>query len=172
MPKLFRLQSIGRIRSLLLLIIVAGGLLTACGGQTKSDPTPNLDTEANATAALVPTALSGPPRIGPVVWARTIDPATGAPANTDTLTTDAPAIYAVFPIESLPAGSQLVAHWYFNDTSLDALDSAMRIDQDRNTGWLEFHIERVDSESWPRGRYAVVVDDGTTELQRAEITIS
>ena len=71
-----------------------------------------------------------------------------------------------------PAGSQLVATWFFNDTSLDALDSAMRIDRDRDSGWIEFHIERTGSDSWPDGVYEIVVSDGTNELQRSEITIS
>ena len=81
-------------------------------------------------------------------------------------------IYAVVPIESLPAGSQLVASWYFNDTSLEALGSAIRIDRDRDSGWLEFHIERTGADPWPDGEYEIVISDGTDELQRSQVVIS
>ncbi len=118
----------------------------------------------------VATALSGTPRIGEAVWTSVIQPETNAPVALAPKGTDA-TIYAVFPIESLPAGSQLVASWFFNDTSLDALDSAMRIDTDRVSGWIEFHIERTGTEPWPDGDYEIVVSDGTNELQRAVVSI-
>jgi hypothetical protein len=119
----------------------------------------------------VATALTGTPRLGEAVWTSAIAGETNAPLAQSPQLTDE-TIYAVFPIESLPAGSQLLASWYFNDTSLDALDSAMRIDRDRDSGWIEFHIERTGPQPWPDGEYAIVVTDGTNEIQRAVITIS
>ncbi len=113
----------------------------------------------------------GTPRLGEAVWTSAVMARNERSDRACAQLTDA-TIYAVFPIESLPAGSQLLASWYFNDTSLDALDSAMRIDQDRTSGWIEFHIERTGSEPWPDGEYAIVVTDGTNEVQRAVITIS
>jgi hypothetical protein len=65
-----------------------------------------------------------------------------------------------------------MASWFFNDTTLDALSSAMRIDRDRVSGWVEFHIERTGSEPWPDGEYMVVITDGTTELQRAVVSLT
>jgi hypothetical protein len=48
----------------------------------------------------------------------------------------------------------------------------MRIDRDRVSGWIEFHIERTGAEPWPDGDYEIVVTDGTNELQRSVVTIS
>lgn len=172
MPTLFRSKCCNRPIPLILLIIVACVMLTACGAGPESvSSTPEIATPS-PSPEFVPTALSGPPRIGSVVWAQSIEPQSRAPVDAGSLTVEAPVIYAVLPIESLPAGSQLIAHWYFNNTSLDALDSSMRIDQDRTSGWLEFHIEQTGTEPWPAGRYELAVTDGTNELQRAEITIS
>lgn len=153
-------------------LIVACGLLAACG------PDKNASSEATDTAVVTvtsepsPTALSGPPRVGEAIWTNSIEPETNAPVAAATPTIGDTTIYAVFPVVSLPAGSQIVASWYFNDTSLDALGSAMRIDQDRTSGWIEFHIERTGSTPWPDGIYEVVLTDGTNELQRSDITIS
>ncbi len=135
----------------------------------RTRPRPPVDTDV---PELSPTALSGPARVGDVIWASTIEPQTNAPVTASTPVVGDTTIYAVFPIVSLPAGSQLIASWYFNDTSLDALNSAMRIDQDRTSGWIEFHIERTGTDPWPDGVYEIVLTDGTNELQRADITIS
>ena len=82
------------------------------------------------TSVIAATALSGAPRIGEAVWTSAVESESNAPIALAPQATDE-TIFAVFPIESLPAGSQLIASWFFNDTSLDALDSAMRIDRDR-----------------------------------------
>lgn len=154
---------------ILCVLIVACGLLAACGVGQESRPATAVPTETMVPTA---TALSGIPRIGPVIWSNSIDPGTNEPIDLATPTVDGRVIYAVVPIEALPAGSQLLARWYFNDTSLDALDSALRVDHDRVSGWLEFHIERTGTEPWPDGVYEVVISDGTTELQRSEVSIS
>lgn len=164
-----------RLVPLALALIVACTLLEACGsGDNEKEQTP-VSTGVPAvsgTAVPTPSPLSGPPRIGAAVWATAIDPQSGAPLAAATPTAEDRTIYAVFPIESLPAGSQLIAHWFFNDTSLDGLDSAMRIDVDRTSGWLEFHIEQTGNDPWPDGDYEVVVTDGTNELQRSMVTVS
>ena len=170
MRRHLRFDRLRRLGTLALALIVACGVLTACsiGGDDSPESTA-LPGPAETTAA-VPTALTGTPRIGEAVWTSAIDPTTNAPIAIAPQAADT-TIYAVFPIESLPAGSQLVASWFFNDTSLDALNSAMRIDRDRVSGWIEFHIERTGSEPWPDGDYAVVITDGTNELQQAVVSI-
>jgi len=155
-----------------LALIVACGLLAACGSDKKESPDATETAVETDVPDLSPTALSGPARVGDVIWATTIEPQTNAPVAASTPVAGDTTIYAVFPIVSLPAGSQLVASWYFNDTSLDALSSAIRIDQDRTSGWIEFHIERTGTDPWPDGVYEIVLTDGTNELQRADITIS
>lgn len=172
MPGMIRLEFFRRRVLVALTLIVACGLLVACGTGDKESPEAIEPATATVAPTLVPTALSGPPVLGNVVWATEIEPQTDAPIHPATPVIGDTTIYAVFPIVSLPAGSQLIASWYFNDTSLDALNSAMRIDRDRVDGWVEFHIERTGSEPWPDGVYEVVVSDGTNELQRAEIAIS
>lgn len=171
MPRQSQFDRIRRLAGLAFALILACGLLAACasGDDTTSDSTPvPVSTE---TAVVPPTALTGAPRIGEAVWTRAIEPGTKEPLNLAPTVTDE-TIYAVFPIESLPAGSQLIAEWFFNDTSLDGLGSALRIDQDQNAGWLEFHIERTGPEPWPDGEYAIVVTDGTNELQRAVLALT
>ena len=171
MPRKLGPDRMRHVRILAPALIVACALLAGCssgnGGTPATSETPQ-PTEIREVAA---TALTGAPRLGEAVWTSGVASETNAPLATAPQLTDE-TIYAVFPIESLPAGSQLLASWYFNDTSLDALDSAMRIDQDRDTGWIEFHIERTGPEPWPDGDYAIVVTDGTNEVQRAVITIS
>lgn len=171
MPRISRFDRLRRLGVLALPLIVACGLLTACASGDDDGPEATSVPEPTETPIVVATALSGVPRIGEAVWTSAIQPETNAPIALAPEGSDA-IIYAVFPIESLPAGSQLMARWFFNDTSLDALDSAMRVDQDRISGWIEFHIERTSAEPWPNGDYEIVVSDGTTELQRAVVTIS
>ena len=170
MPQHFRFDRLRRLGMLASALIVACGVLAACSLGGGDDPETNTPPEPAETALVAPTALTGAPRIGEAIWTSAIDPTTNAPFSIAPQVTDT-RIYAVFPIESLPAGSQLVATWFFNDTSLDALSSAMRIDRDRVSGWVEFHIERTGSEPWPDGEYAVVVTDGTTQLQQAVVSI-
>jgi hypothetical protein len=153
-------------------LIVACALLAACGSGNDDPSSESGSAQPSETAVIEPTALSGPPRIRAAVWTSAVDPQTNAPLGQATPVVSDEIIYAVFPIEALPAGTQLVASWYFNATSLDALESAMRIDEDRASGWIEFHIERTGPDPWPDGVYEIVVTDGTNELQRSQITIS
>lgn len=165
-----RIEKLRRRNLLALSLIVACSALIGCS----SDGTDRASVSPVATVIVDPsvTPLSGPPVIGSIVWTTSVDPATKAPAGGAPPTVRDLVIYAVAPIESLPAGSQLIARWYFNGTSLDGLNSSMRIDQDRVAGWLEFHIERVDGDSWPDGEYEIVISDGSTDLQRSRVRIS
>lgn len=172
MPAMSSIEHVHRRIPMVLALIVACGLLVACGSGKKGVPPATATSAPTETAIVLPTALSGPPRIGAVVWANAVDPESNAPNGAATPVIGDTTIYAVFPIESLPAGSQLVASWSFNETSLDALNSSMRIDQDRVSGWIEFHIARTGTDPWPDGVYQIVVTDGTNELQRAQIAIS
>jgi hypothetical protein len=170
-PRFLRSERLRRLGLLASALIVACGLLAACASGNDENPVTSSTAEPTETLVVAPTALTGTPRLGEAVWTSAIQPESNSPIALAPKVSDA-TIYAVFPIESLPAGSQLVASWFFNDTSLDGLNSAMRIDQDRVTGWIEFHIEQTGSDSWPDGEYEIVVTDGTNELQRAVITIS
>lgn len=171
MPRFLRSDRSRRVGLLASTFIVACGLLAGCGGDDDDSPIATAPPEPTKTVVVMPTALSGTPSIGSAVWTSAVETGTNAPLSLAPTATDT-TIYAVFPIESLPTGSQLVASWFFNNTSLDALGSAMRIDRDRVDGWIEFHIERTGDEPWPDGEYEIVVSDGTTELQRAMVTIS
>ena len=169
MPRYLRIDRLRRLGMLASTLIVACGLLVACAsGDDRPENTKVPD--ATETPVEVATALTGSPRLGEAVWTSAIEPETNAPIAIAPQRSDT-TIYAVFPIESLPAGSQLVASWYFNDTTLDSLNSAMRIDQDRVSGWIEFHLERTGSDPWPNGEYEIVLTDGTNELQRAMVSI-
>jgi hypothetical protein len=170
-PIRLRSDRFRRLGVLALLLIVACGTLVACGGGDDEGASSTPVPEATETPLFVPTALTGTPRLGEVIWTSAVEPETNSPLALAPTVSDS-RIYAVLPIESLPAGSQLLASWFFNNTSLDALDSSMRVDQDRVSGWIEFHIERTGDSPWPDGAYEIVVTDGTNELQRAVITIS
>lgn len=170
MPRQYRFDRLRRFGMLASVFIVACGLFAACGSGNEDNGDISSTPEPTETPVIVPTALSGAPRIGEAIWTSAIQPETNAPLALAPQVTDE-TIFAVFPVESLPAGTQLLASWFFNDTSLDALDSSMRIDQDRISGWIEFHIERTSAEPWPNGDYEIVVSDGTAELQRAVVTV-
>lgn len=171
MPRHIRFERLRRLGLLASALIVACGLLAGCASGGDDTPDSPSTPEPTETPVMVATALTGAPRIGEAVWTSAIQPDTNAPLHLAPKVSDT-TIYAVFPVESLPAGSQLVASWFFNDTSLDALGSAIRVDRDRVSGWIEFHIERTGTEPWPDGEYAIVVTDGTTEVQRAVVAIS
>lgn len=173
MPAFFTIELLRRQAPLVLALIVACVSLVGCGADKAETPDAagTVTTAPVATVAIVPTALSGSPVLGDVVWTNAVVAESNTPSGTAPVVTDT-TIYAVFPIQSLPAGSQLVASWSFNDTSLDGLNSAIRVDHDQVDGWIEFHIQRIGTDPWPDGVYEVVVSDGTTEVQRASITIS
>lgn len=171
MPAFLSIELLRRRAPVVLALIVACVLLAGCGADKTEAPQVSDTVAPTETVEIVPTALSGSPAIGEVVWTNAIAPDSNAPSGTSPTTADT-TIYAAFPIQSLPAGSQLVASWYFNDTSLDGLNSAMRVDHDQIAGWIEFHIQRTGTDPWPDGVYEIVITDGTTELQRGEISIS
>ncbi len=100
--------------------------------------------------------LSGPPVLGPVIWATSVDPGTNEPETQVTkVPDDAQVFYAVFPVERLAGGTLLDASWTFNGEPLEGLGAEIEASRDQVGGWLEFHLERTSSERWPDGNYGI-----------------
>src|SRR5689334_18586201 len=78
-------------------------LLGACGG-SKANPAPTATVAATATALIpvAPTATPGMAALDSIVWATSLDPATGAPAEpVKSFPPDAPVIYAVVAVKGV-----------------------------------------------------------------------
>jgi hypothetical protein len=131
-------------------------LLTACGGST-SKSTPTAASETTPTASM-PTPTPAPAVLGEIVWAKSVDPVSFAPVEkTLSFLTDAPAIYAVVPVQSVGPGLTLTADWTYNDTVLTGVSSIVTASQPLANGWVEFHLSLAPGQTWPAGTYAISV---------------
>lgn len=149
-------------------ILVAAALaltVVGCGGGGSSQPTPT----AAPTETAVPTTGMGtgtpiattPPQaaFGEIVWATSIDPQSKAPIDrVDRVPSDVSTIYAVIPIARVAPGTELTAEWTYNDTPIEGVGSSVVTSQlPDSLTWAEFHLERSDGESWPKGSYSVAI---------------
>ncbi|HEU5433760.1 MAG TPA: hypothetical protein VFU81_18975, partial [Thermomicrobiales bacterium] len=126
-----------------------------------------------AAIAGIGSPAAGPAgEIGAVVWARGVDPATKAPLDrTTSFPPDAPAIYAVVPVDRLAPNARLTATWSYNDTSLDAFTQTVTAGDAPGARWVEFHIARSSAVPWPAGDYTIVVRLADGLAQTASVTV-
>jgi hypothetical protein len=147
--------------------LVACVVLAGCGSGGE-------DAEPEATAAPtqppVTATLAG---VGEIVWTAAVDQTTNAPTEQLTaLRNDAPQVIAALPVETLPAGTVLRAHWTIDGDPLPELDPApVMVDEGRAGAWVTWTLRWEGSQPWPVGQLGIiVVIDGGDEL-RAEIPI-
>jgi hypothetical protein len=159
-------------------------LLTACGGggdeeatSTPLIPGPTIDVGSNGgSGPSAPTApavvVQGTPKIGGVVWATAVDPATRAPTTAvDAFSVDDVALFAVLPVRNLAPGTELVPQWRYNNTPLDGVSSPLVTAVGIADGWVEFHLTRAPDVPWPDGTYAIAVQLGGETVASAEVDV-
>lgn len=116
--------------------------------------------------------LSGPPVLGPVIWAISIIAGTNEPeTQVATVPVDAETLYAVFPVERLAAGTVLRAAWTFNGEPLEGLGAEIETPRDQIGGWLEFHLERTSSDLWPDGEYGITLTTDSILVATGEVQV-
>lgn len=160
------------------LILLAGCTTTPDRGEDPTapiilSPPPGEEGGLTGTPAVGP---GGTPEIvtaelGEVVWTTAVDPA-GLPATpVPGFAPDAAAIYAVLPVVRIDARSTISATWTYNGTSLDALGSSVTVNEAREGGWIEFHLNRTGAELWPDGTYEITVSANGRVVQTGEVRI-
>lgn len=148
---------------------IASLCLTACGGSAK--PTPTAAPAATSTAA-PPTATPMVASLGKIVWARKVDPASGAPVNqASVFAPDAPAIYAVVPVKDVAPGLTLSAQWSYNGTELKNVGATVVAAKPIASGWIEFHLSQATGQLWPVGTYKIAVTQSGAEPVTATVQV-
>ncbi|MBA3641256.1 MAG: hypothetical protein H0W53_18695 [Acidobacteria bacterium] len=110
--------------------------------------------------------------IGKVVWARRIDPATGAPRESVAeFPSTTRTIYAVVPVRDAPAGSVVVAAWSLNGTPIKPAVQEVRIDA-ATGGWVVFHLTWTGEGGWPAGTYSVTLTANGRPAGEASVPVT
>lgn len=151
-------------------------ILTGCGGELRlvppASPSPQVMSEEPAGDRATPVSTAVATRLGPIIWATAIDPATSAPIEpVASYRPAAPRIIAVMQTVGLSAGSIVEATWEYNDTSLDAFSTRLVPASSASESWISFHIERNPDVPWPVGTYEVSVSLNGTYVQQASIDV-
>jgi hypothetical protein len=120
-----------------------------------------------------PTPVPPPAGIGEIVWTAAVDPATNAPTEPlNALRNDAPQVVAALPIERLPEGTVLQAHWTIDGTPLPALDpEPVTVETSRADAWVAWTLRWEGDQPWPTGQLGIEVEVNGEPRGRAEIPI-
>lgn len=145
-------------------ILAACVVLAGCGAGGGDAPEP---TEAPTPPSVT---LAG---IGEIVWTAAVDPSTQAPREALTaLPNDAPLVIAALPVETLPAGTVLQAHWMIDGEPLPALDpEPVTVEEGLVGAWVTWTLRWDGEQPWPIGRLGIVIEIDGADVQRAEIPI-
>jgi hypothetical protein len=145
-------------------VLAACVVLAGCGSGGGDAPEP---TEAPTSPAVT---LAG---IGEIVWTAAVEPSTQAPRESlATLPNDAPLVIAALPVETLPAGTVLQAHWMIDGEPLPALDpEPVTVKEGLVGAWVTWTLRWEGKQPWPVGRLGIVVEIDGADDQRAEIPI-
>lgn len=153
-----------------MVVFVALLFLSGCGGSAK--PAPTATPAATSTPTPMSTATPMAATIEKIVWARGINPATGAPANqASSFAPDAPAIYAVIPVKNVTPGLNLTATWSYNGTELKNVGATLVASRPMASGWIEFHLSQAPGQLWPVGTYKITVTQPGTEPVTATVQV-
>ena len=136
-------------------------------------PSPVVTTLAPTGVVATPVSTAVATKVGPIVWATAVDPATGAPNQpVASYRSDAPQIIAVMQTSDLAAGSTVDATWEYNNTSLDAFATRLVPAASAAESWINFHIERSPDVPWPAGTYQVTVSLNGATVQQGSIEVT
>ncbi len=116
----------------------------------------------NATPVASPPSeqpfISDQAELGPIVWTAMVDPATLAPIQpVETFPIDASTIYAAVPVLHIEPGTVVTASWTYNGTPINGVGSTYTAPEQAEGVWLEFHLARTGSETWPDGIFTITI---------------
>jgi hypothetical protein len=112
------------------------------------------------------------PQVADVVWATAADPATNAPIDpVSSYRQDALRIVAALHLVMPAAGSTFEATWEYNDTSLDAFTTQLKLSESGADQWISFYIERDPEVEWPVGIYGVTISLNGTPVQQGAVEV-
>lgn len=146
-------------------------LLAACGGE---DPGSNATVGPTTTAAPAAPASTEIPAasIEPIVWTAAVDSTTNAPMEpVEQFSTADRTIFAVVRVANLPQGAVLSASWTYNDAPLENATRAIVPTQAYRAGFVEFHLAKVDGQTWPAGSYRLTITLDGNVAQVAKVNV-
>jgi len=145
--------------------LVVGLGLAACGADGGSaDPT---------VAPATPTPNVTIAGVGDIVWTVEVDQATQAPVEAlPALPNDAPQVIAALPVETLPAGTVLQAHWTIDGEPLPALKpDPVTVEDGLSDAWITWALRWSGDQPWPIGRLGIIVEIDGVDGPGADIPI-
>ncbi len=137
-------------------VALVGCIVLAGCGAGGGESAEQADTPVSAPGS-PPVALAG---VGDIVWATSVNPATQAPLDPLTaLPNDALQVIAALPVETLPAGTVVRAHWTIDGEPLPALDpDPLTVEEGLAGAWLTWTLRWEGEQPWPIGRLGIVVE--------------
>lgn len=136
-------------------------LLASCGDSGKKTPAATaIPSNTAAANEAIPSATPAPAKIGDIVWASKIDPATHAPVTKAAgFRPSSAEILAAVPVQNVTPGVAISASWTYNDAALKGMESTIVATQPMTNGWIEFHLTLAAGQSWPKGTYQVSITE-------------
>ena len=141
-------------------------LLAACGGEDPGSMSTVGPTTTSAPAAPASTEIPAA-SIEPIVWTTAVDSTTNAPTEpVEQFSTADQTIYAVVRVANLRQGAVLSVAWTYNDAPLESATRAIVPTQAYRAGYVEFHLAKVDGQTWPAGSYGLTIalDGGAVQV--------
>jgi hypothetical protein len=157
-----------RLGGIALLLALA---LAGCAGEADDSPADEGTQESQALEATTPTP-SLPPLLGDIVWTTGVDAGTNAPHEAvQQFPATVDALYAVAPIERLPAGTRLTAVWRIDDVTIEGVDTTVEATAEQRDGWVEFHLNRPAEDVFPPGTYSISIEAAGETLATASVEV-
>ena len=149
--------------------LIACLVLTGCGTDG-GNPEPTAAPATSIPTATPAAALAG---VGEIVWTASVVPETQAPVDEmAALPNDAPQVIAALPVEKLPAGTVLQAHWSIDGRPLPALDpEPVTVEEGLAGAWVTWTLQWAGNQPWPIGRLGIAVEINGGDGPTAEIPI-
>lgn len=150
------------------IVLACALLLVACGSESGTEATPEVDA--------TPPAASPPPEsgmsVGQIVWAHEINASTGEPTDIVTrFTTQSPSIIAVIEVSDVPEGTAFTATWTINDQPIPGTEMEIVASEDLPHAWVSFRFTRDDDQLYPIGLLGVVITTSEGDLREGSVEI-
>ena len=157
-------------RGSLALLAGAGLLLVGCAEDDDPGQTPAPDLPVSPTVEATPT-LPPEASLGPVIWSTSLSEEGEPDVVVETLTRDAPVIYASVEGTNLDQGETVTATWTLDGQPIEGIDSAVTIEEDAERGWVTFSLPWEGEAMWPVGQLGVTITASTGATSTGQIQI-